>query len=107
MQSSFHVKKGDQVSVIAGREKGKTGEIIRVDRQNARVYVKGLNMITRHKRPTAASQGGIVKEEGSIHISNVMHLDPKDNKPTRIGRRFLKDGTKVRIAKKSGETIDK
>lgn len=107
MQQKFHVKKGDMVAVIAGKDKGKTGEITKVDRGALRVVVKGVNLITRHQRPSAGTQGGIVREEGSIHISNVMHIDPKDNKPTRIGYKMDKDNKKVRIAKRSGETIDK
>jgi LSU ribosomal protein L24P len=107
MQQKFHVKKGDMVAVIAGKDKGKTGEITKVDRSALRVVVKGVNLITRHQRPSAGAQGGIVREEGSIHISNVMHIDPKDNKPTRIGYKIDKDDNKVRIAKRSGETIDK
>jgi large subunit ribosomal protein L24 len=107
MQTHFHVKKGDMVAVISGKDKGKTGEISRVVRKDSRVVVKGVNMRTHHKKATAGSQAGIVREEGAIHISNVMHLDPKDNKPTRIGYKIEKDGKKVRFAKRSGEVIDR
>jgi len=106
MQKSFHVKKGDTVFVISGKDKGVKGEILSVNRKDSRVVVKGANIVTRHTKPSATSAGGIVKQESSIHISNVMHVDPKSDKPTRISRQIQKDGTKVRVAKKSGEMID-
>jgi len=107
MQVSFHVKKGDNVFVITGKEKGKTGEIMRVDRKKSRVFIKGLNLIKKHTKATAASAGGIETKEASIHISNVMHIDPTLNQPTRIGFKLNDDGKKIRIAKKSGEAIDR
>jgi large subunit ribosomal protein L24 len=107
MQQSFHVKKGDRVYVVTGKDKGKTGEILRVDRKNSRIVVKGINMVKRHTRASVSTAGGIISKESSIHISNVMHIDPTSNAPTRIGRRIEKDGTKVRYAKKSGKIIDK
>jgi large subunit ribosomal protein L24 len=107
MQSSFHVKKGDMVYVTIGKDKGKTGEITEVDRKHGRVIVKGINVVKRHTRPSPTSPGGIVDKEASIHISNVMHIDPKTNKPSRIGRRIEQSGKKVRYAKKSGEVIGK
>lgn len=106
MQLSFHVKKGDTVFVVTGKEKGKTGEVIRVDRKNDRVYIQGLNMIKRHRKPSAGNLGGVEEKEAPVHISNVMHVDPKSGKPTRVGFKVV-DGEKVRFAKKSGELIDK
>ena len=107
MHNRLHVKKGDQVAVLTGKDKGKTGEITAVDRKRERVTVKGVNLRTLHKKASPGQEGGIVKEEGSIHVSNVMHLDPKDNKPTRVGVKIQKDGKKVLFAKKSGEVLGK
>ena len=101
------VKTGDKVKVIAGKEKGKEGTVIIVDRKNDRVVVKGLNMIKKHEKPSQTNQnGGVVEKEGSIHVSNVMLIDPESGKPTRIGHEIV-DGNKVRIAKVSGKAIDK
>lgn len=101
------VKTGDKVKVIAGKEKGKEGTVIRVDRKNDRVVVKGLNMIKKHEKPSQTNQnGGVVEKEGSIHVSNVMLIDPESGKPTRIGHEIV-NGKKVRIAKVSGKAIDK
>ena len=101
------VKTGDKVKVIAGKEKGKEGTVIRVDRKNDRVVVKGLNMIKKHEKPSQTNQnGGVVEKEGSIHVSNVMLIDLESGKPTRIGHEIV-DGNKVRIAKVSGKAIDK
>ena len=99
-------RKGDDVIVISGRDKGKKGNILRVLPKEGRVLVQGVNMVKRHSRPSAASPGGIVEKEAPIHLSNLAHLDPKDNVPTRVGFRTLEDGRKVRYAKKSGEVID-
>ena len=106
MAMKFKIKKGDKVVVITGRDKGKSGEVLRVLRDVDRVLVQGVNMIKRHTRPAAGQTGGIVEKEAAIHISNVAHLDPKSNKPTRIGYKFLGDGRKVRFAKRSGEVLD-
>lgn len=103
----WRIKKGDTVQVIAGKDKGKSGEILEVFRDKRRVKVKGLNIVTKHKKPSQMSAGGIVREEASIHASNVMVLDPKDQKPTRVGYKIEKDGTKVRVARRSGETLEK
>ena len=100
------IRKGDQVVVITGRDKGKTGEVIKSLPTRNRVIVQGINVVKRHTRPTAASGGGILEKEASIHVSNVAYLDPKENKPTRIGFRVLEDGKKVRVARRSGEVID-
>ena len=101
----FHIKKGDTVFVNAGNDKGKTGKVLEVLRDKDRVIVEGINMVSKHTKPNAKQpQGGIVKQEGSIHISNVQLVDPKTGAPTRVGYKF-EDGKKVRIAKKSGEEI--
>jgi large subunit ribosomal protein L24 len=100
------IKKGDQVVVLAGKDRGKTGEVFEVLPQVDRVKVRGVNVVKRHMRPSQTQQGGIVEMEAAIHVSNVAHVDPKDKKPTRVGFKFLADGRKVRFAKRSGEVID-
>lgn len=100
------MKKGDKVVVIAGKDKGKRGEVLKVLPTESRVLVQGINMVKRHTRPAMGNPGGIVEKEASIHVSNVAHIDPKDNKPTRIGYRVLDDGRKVRVARRSGEVLD-
>lgn len=100
------LKKGDKVIVLAGREKGRKGEIIRMLPADDRAVVSGLNKVKRHTRPAAGNPGGIVEKEAPIHLSNLAIEDPKDGKPTRVGFRFLDDGRKVRFAKRSGEVID-
>ena len=103
-----HVRKGDTVMVVAGKERGKRGRVLRVIPEKNRVVVERVNMIKKHQRPTQRiRQGGIIEREGPIHLSNVMLLDPTSGKPTRIGMRVLSDGKKARVARKSGETIDK
>jgi large subunit ribosomal protein L24 len=106
MAMKFKIKKGDKVVVITGRDKGKSGEVLRVLRDVERVLVQGVNMIKRHTRPAAGQTGGIVEKEAAIHISNVAHIDPKSNKPTRVGYKMLGDGRKVRFARRSGEVLD-
>jgi large subunit ribosomal protein L24 len=103
----FKIKKGDRVVVTTGRHRGRQGEVLRVLRAEDRLIVQGVNVIKRHQRPSAAHPGGIVKREASIHISNVAHLDPSTNRPTRVGYKVLEDGRKVRFAKRSGEVIDR
>ncbi len=105
--TKLKIKKGDQVVVISGSDKGSKGEVLAVMREENRVLVSGVNMRTKHKKPTSTTPGGIEKVEGPIHISNVALADPKSGKPTRVGYKMLKDGTKVRVAKASGETLDK
>ena len=100
------IKKGDKVMVLTGRDKGRSGEVIEVRPAESRALVRGVNMVRRHQRQTAAQQGGIVSKEAPVHLSNLAIADPKDGKPTRIGFKFLKDGRKVRIARRSGEAID-
>ena len=106
MTKKFKIKKGDKVIVVTGREKGKTGEVVRVLRKEDRVLVQGINLVKRHTRPSQVSGGGIIEKEAPLHISNVAHVDPKSDKPTRVGFRVEKDGRKVRFAKRSGEAID-
>ncbi len=100
------IRKGDRVMVIAGRDKGKIGEVLKVLPKENRAIVQGVNIVKRHQRPTQSQAGGIIEKEAPIHVSNLAHLDPKDNKPTRVGFRKLEDGRKVRYAKRSGEVID-
>ena len=99
-------KKGDKVMVMTGRDKGKSGEILKVFPNDGRVIVQGVNKVKRHSRPTNTSAGGIMEKESTIDVSNLSHLDPKDDTPTRVGFKFLEDGRKVRFAKRSGEVID-
>lgn len=101
------VRRGDNVIVISGRDKGKTGEVLRVDRERNRVLVRGVNMMKRHQRPTQTSPGGINEIEALLHASNVAVVDPKTDKPTRIGFKTLDDGRKVRVAMRSGEVVDR
>lgn len=105
-QPKFKVKKGDQVVIISGKDKGSKGEILKVITETSRVLVKGVNVVTKHSKPTQVSPGGVEKVERSIHVSNVALADPKTGKATRVGYKVLKDGKKVRVAKKSGETIE-
>jgi len=106
MASKMKIKKGDRVFVTTGKDKGKTGDVLKVYRKRDRVLVQGANMMKRHTRPTQTAAGGIVEMEASIHVSNVAHIDPKDDKPTRVGFKVLEGGNKVRFAKRSGEVID-
>ena len=103
---AMKIKKGDQVIVITGRDKGKTGEVIKSMPKENKVVVQGINLVKRHTKPTQESAGGIVTKEAPIHVSNVALIDPKDGKATRVG--FKMDGDKkVRFAKATGEVIDK
>ncbi|MBV8888260.1 MAG: 50S ribosomal protein L24 [Alphaproteobacteria bacterium] len=101
------VKKGDNVVVISGRDKGKTGEVLRVFPAESRLIVQGVHVARRHTRQRLGDPGGIVEKELTIHVSNVAHIDPQSRRPTRIGYKFLDDGRKVRVARRSGEVIDK
>jgi large subunit ribosomal protein L24 len=100
------IKKGDKVVVLAGKDKGRTGEVVSVSPKDSRAVVRGVNLIRRHQRQTQSQEGGIITKEAPIHLSNIALADPKDGKPTRVGFTFQKDGKKVRVAKRSGETID-
>jgi large subunit ribosomal protein L24 len=100
------IKKGDKVIVLAGRDRGRNGEVIRMLPSENRALVRGVNMIKRHTKQTAQSEGGIISKEAPIHVSNLAVADPKDGKPTRVGFKVLDDGRKVRFAKRSGDLID-
>ncbi|KPH76279.1 50S ribosomal protein L24 [Oceanobacillus caeni] len=103
----MHVKKGDKVKVLSGKDRGKEGVILEAFPKKERVLVEGVNMIKKHAKPSQENpQGGILNIEAPIHVSNVMPIDPKTGEPTRVGYE-LRDGKKVRIAKKSGEVLDK
>ena len=106
MAEKFAVKKGDKVVVLAGKDKGKSGEVVRIVRENRRAFVSGVNMVKRHTKQSQTEAGGIIEKEASIHLSNIALLDPKDGKATRVGYKQLDDGRKVRFAKRSGEVID-
>ena len=103
--ASLKIKKGDHVIVIAGRDKGKHGEVVRMIPKENRAVVRGVNVVRRHTKQTANEQGGIISKEAAIDISNLAIEDPKDGKPTRVGFKLLEDGKKVRVAKRSGEVI--
>ena len=100
------IKKGDQVTVLTGKDKGKTGEVLKILAANNRAIIQGVNVSKRHTSPSQAGPGGIVEKEASIHQSNLAHLDPSDNKPTRVGMKRLDGGRRVRYAKRSDEIID-
>ncbi|MCM3741036.1 50S ribosomal protein L24 [Oceanobacillus luteolus] len=103
----MHVKKGDKVKVLSGKDRGKTGTILELYPKKDRVLVEGVNMVQKHAKPSQENpQGGILNQEAAIHVSNVLPIDPKTGEPTRVGYE-VRDGKKVRIAKKSGEALDK
>lgn len=103
----MHVKKGDKVKVLSGKDRGKTGTVLEAYPKKERVLVEGVNMIQKHAKPSQENpQGGILNQEATIHVSNVLPIDPKSGEPTRVGYE-VRDGKKVRIAKKSGEALDK
>ena len=103
------IKTDDQVLVISGKDRGKRGKVLRVEPKKDRVYVEGLNIVKRHQRPTQTASGqqsgGVIEREGPIHVSNVMLIDPKDGKPTRVGIE-IEDGKRLRVAKRSGARLD-
>jgi large subunit ribosomal protein L24 len=103
------IRTDDQVIVISGKDKGKTGKVLRVDRKTNKVFVEGLNIIKRHQRPNPANpnaQVGVIEREAPIHVSNVAIVDPKDNKPTRVGVRRDENGRRMRVTKRSGSELD-
>jgi large subunit ribosomal protein L24 len=106
MANKLKVKKGDEVVVIAGKDKGKKGAILKVIPEDRRVVVAGINKVKKHTKPSRDSAGGIIEKEMSLDVSNVALVDKKTGKATRVGFKILKDGTKVRVAKRSGETIN-
>jgi len=102
----MHVVKNDTVKILSGKYRGKTGKVLKVFRDEKRVIVEGVNIIKKHSKPTQKNpQGGIIEKEASVHVSNVMVIDPKTSEPTRIGYKYLDDGTKLRYSKKSGEML--
>ncbi len=105
--AKLKVKKGDNVVVISGRDKGKQGEVLRVFPTESRLIVQGVHVARRHTRQRMGDPGGIVEKELTIHVSNVAHIDPGSGKPTRVGYKILDDGRKVRVARRSGEVLDK
>ena len=100
------IRKGDKVVVLAGRDKGRTGEVIAVRPAEGRALVRGVNVVKRHQKQSASQEGGIISKESPIHLSNIAIADPKDGKPTRVGFKVQADGKKIRIAKRSGAEID-
>jgi large subunit ribosomal protein L24 len=106
MAEKLKIKKGDSVAVLTGRDRGKSGEVLKVYPKAKKAIVQGVNKVKRHTAASQTSAGGIIEKEARIHLSNLAHLDPKDKKPTRVGYRTLEDGRKVRYAKRSGEIID-
>jgi large subunit ribosomal protein L24 len=100
------IKKGDKVVVLAGRDKGRSGEVLQVMPAEGRAVVRGVNLVKRHTRQTAQTEGGIISKEATIDLSNLAIADPKDGKASRVGFKVLDDGRKVRVAKRSGEMID-
>jgi large subunit ribosomal protein L24 len=105
--AKLKIKKDDNVVVISGRDKGKQGKVLRVFPTEERAVVQGVHIARRHSKPSMGDPGGIVEKELTIHISNLAHIDPQTNKPTRVGYKFLDGGRKVRVARRSGEVIDK
>lgn len=112
MAKSMRIKTDDSVVITSGKDKGKTGRVIRVEAKRRRVFVEGLNIVKRHQKPTSmdstkqGAQGGIIEKEGAVDVSNVQLLDPSDNKPTRVGMQVAEDGKRVRVSKRTGKPID-
>jgi large subunit ribosomal protein L24 len=100
------IRKGDNVIVLSGRDRGRRGEVIQVMPVEGRALVRGIHMVKRHQRQTATQDGGIISKEASVHLSNLAIADPKDGKPSRVGFKIMPDGKKVRVAKRSGVEID-
>lgn len=100
------IRKGDKVVILSGKDKGRSGEVIKVNPEEDTAIVRGINMVKRHQRQTQTQEAGIISKEAPIHISKLAIADPKDGKPTRVGFRIEKDGKKVRVAKRSGDLID-
>jgi len=100
------IRKGDKVVVLSGKDKGRSGEVLRVIPKDETAIVRGINVVVRHQRQTQAQEGGLIRKEAPIHLSNIALADPKDGKPTRVGFQIQADGKKVRVAKRSGEVIN-
>ena len=105
--TKLKIRKGDRVIVVTGRDRGKRGEVLKSLPKENRVVVQGVNLVKRHQRQTPQQESGVFEKEASIHLSNVAHIDPKPDKPTRVGFKILEDGRKVRMALRSGEVIDR
>lgn len=103
--TKFKIKSGDKVIVTSGKDKGKTGTVLKVIIKDSKVVVSGVNVVKKHMKPSQKSEGGIISKEMPLHISNIAHIDPKSGKATKVGFKILKDGTKNRVARKSGEII--
>ncbi|MGH1349716.1 MAG: 50S ribosomal protein L24 [Methyloligellaceae bacterium] len=106
MAAKVKIKKGDRVVVLAGKDKGEKGEVIKVLPRENKAIVQGVNLVRRHQKQTQTQEAGIISKEAAIHISNIALEDPKDGKPTRVGMKILENGDKVRVARRSGEEID-
>jgi large subunit ribosomal protein L24 len=107
MVAKMKIRKNDTVQVLAGKDKGRTGVVLRAMPKDSKVVVQGINVVKRHTKPSASSTGGIVSKEMPIHVSNVALIDPESSKPTRVGFKTLEDGRKVRVARRSGAALDK
>lgn len=105
--AKLKIRKGDRVIVTTGRDKGRSGDVLRVLPAESRVVVAGVNLVKKHQRQSVKAEGGIIEREAPIHVSNVAHADPRDGAPTRVGYKILDDGRKVRVARRSGEQIDR
>ncbi len=106
-KTKMKIKKGDQVVVVTGKDKGAKGEVLEILTAVRRVVVQGVNVVKKHRKPSQLNpKGGIESIEKSVHVSNIALVDPKEDKPTRVGYKTLKDGKKVRVAKRSGETVE-
>ncbi len=103
--SKMKIRRGDKVIVTTGKDKGKTGTVLKVLLKNSKLVISGVNIVKKHTKPSRTSEGGILPKELPIHVSNVAHVDPKSGAATKVGFKILKDGTKTRVAKKSGEII--
>ncbi len=106
MATKVKIKKGDRVVVLAGKDKGEKGQVIKVLPRENKAIVQGVNLVRRHQKQTQTQEAGIISKEAAIHISNIALEDPKDGKPTRVGMKILENGDKVRVARRSGEEID-
>jgi large subunit ribosomal protein L24 len=107
MNKEYHVRKNDLVMVTTGKDKGKTGKVLRINKKKDRLVVEKVNMVKRHVKPSQKSKGGIMEKEGLIHVSNVMVYCEKCSKPVRVGNKLLEDGKKIRFCRKCNEAVDK
>ena len=107
MMNKFKIKTGDEVVVITGKDKGKKGKVVKILKDTNKAIVTGINLVSKHTKPTQTTEGGIIQKELPIHVSNISHIDPQTGESTRVGYKKLSDGSKIRVAKKSGEIIGK